>query len=91
MEDGKINNSNDFINNSVDFQLANVFNHPGFKNEYLLRIAINIFSNVSKNKRFTVNDMKNLEILSQQSLYLRDDDPVLDLYKTIIGLKKIYE
>lgn len=91
MEDGRINNSIDFINNSVDFQLANVFNHPGFKNEYLLRIAINIFSNISKNKKFSENDLENFEILEQQSRFLRIDDPVFDLYKTLIGLKKIYE
>lgn len=90
METKEINSAHSFINHSVDFQLANVFNHPGFKNEYLLRIAMGIFSNVSKNKIFTTKDNSNFEILHDQSKYLRNDDPVLDLYKTIAELKTIY-
>lgn len=90
MESGKVTNADRFINNSVDFQLANIFNHPGFKNEYLLRIAVSIFSNVSKNKAFSSKDDFNYEILNSQSHYLRQDDPVYDLYKTIKELKTIY-
>lgn len=90
METNIVSNAEKFVNNSVDFQLANVFNHPGFKNEYLLRIAMNIFSNISKNKEFGKNDMQSFEILEEQSKHLRDNDPVLDLYKTIVQLKKIY-
>lgn len=91
METQKLSNAEQFVNNSVDFQLANVFNHPGFKNEYLLRIAMNIFSNISKNKKFGKNDIESYEILEEQSKYLRGNDPVLDLYRTIVELKKIYE
>lgn len=90
MESGQVTNANKYINNSVDFQLANIFNHPGFKNEYLLRIAMSIFSNVAKNKSFSSKDDLNYTILKSQSIYLRKDDPVYDLYKTITELKKIY-
>lgn len=90
LEYNSIQNAENFINHSSDFQLANVFNYPGFKNEYLLRISINIFSNVSKNKHFSDTDNSNYIILEQQSKHLRENDPVLDLYKTIFELKKIY-
>ncbi|RZK17347.1 MAG: ATP-binding protein [Flavobacterium sp.] len=90
MEFEKISSANLFVNNSVDFQLANVFNHPGFKNEYLLRIAMTIFANVSKDKKFSAKDNANYEILKEQSKYLRQDDPVFELYKTIDELKGIY-
>lgn len=90
MESGRVTNADKYINNSVDFQLANIFNHPGFKNEYLLRIAMNIFSNLSKNKSFSEKDNLNYNILKSQSIFLRRHDPVYDLYKTITELKTIY-
>ena len=90
METGKVANADKYINNSVDFQLANIFNHPGFKNEYLLRIAMSIFSNVSKSKKFSKKDDLNYEVLKTQSKFIRLDDPVYDLYNTITELKTIY-
>ncbi|WP_278352426.1 AAA family ATPase [Chryseobacterium gleum] len=88
MESGELANARNFVNNSVDFQLANVFNHPGYKNEYLLRIAMNIFSNISKNKKFSRQDFINFKILDEQSQFLATDDPVYDLFKTVVELKK---
>lgn len=90
MESKKINSSDLYINNSVDFQLANVFNFPGFKNEYLLRIAMIAFSNISKNKKFSQKDIEYFEILKDQSKYLNSEDPVYDLYKTLVELNEIY-
>ncbi|WP_374172396.1 AAA family ATPase [Flavobacterium tructae] len=90
MESKEINSSDLFIDNSVDFQLANVFNFPGFKNEYLLRIAMSTFSNISKNKKFNLKDLEHFETLKDQSKYLNTQDPVFDLYKTLVELKEIY-
>ena len=90
MEDGGINSSENFINNSVDYQLANVFNNPGFKNEYLLRIAISTFTKVSKHKKFDNRDDENLQLLNNMVNRLRQDDPIYDLTKTIIKLKEMY-
>lgn len=90
MEDGDINSSENFINNSVDFQLANVFNNPGFKNEYLLRIAISTFSKISKHKKFDNKDDENLRLLDSMLNHLKQEDPIYDLTKTIIKLKEMY-
>jgi predicted ATPase len=90
METNEVSNAGIFIDKSADFQLASVFNYPGFKNEYLLRIAMTLFSNVSKNKSFSNADNSNMIILKDQSKFLRDDDPVYDLYKTLLELKLIY-
>lgn len=43
MDDGELMDGELIANNSADFQLANVFNTPGFKNEYLGRIAFLLF------------------------------------------------
>lgn len=90
LEDRKINSSEDYINNSVDFQLANVFNNPGFKNEYLLRIAISTFSKVSKYKKFDLRDNENLRLLRGQLDYLKQEDPVYELSRTLIQLSEMY-
>jgi predicted ATPase len=90
LENGQVESSDQFVNNSADFQLANVFNNPGFKNEYLLRIAINTFAKVSKHKKFDSKDNENLNKLSDQIDYLKINDPVYDLSKTLMQLKEIY-
>jgi len=90
LEEGRINSSENYINNSVDFQLVNVFNNPGFKNEYLLRIAISTFTKVSKYKKFDTQDVENLRILSDNLKHLRRDDPVYDLIYTLIKLGEKY-
>ena len=90
LEKRDIHSSENYINNSVDFQLVNVFNNPGFKNEYLLRLAINTFARISKYKRFDDKDNENLQILSQSYENLKHHDPVFDLTKTLIQLKEMY-
>ncbi|MCG3464247.1 ATP-binding protein, partial [Xenorhabdus bovienii] len=50
IEDGKSKKSINYINKSSDFQLATLFNSPGFKNEYLTRLSLNLLSLHSHNK-----------------------------------------
>lgn len=88
MEDGVTRHANDYINNSVDYQLANIFDSPGYKNEYLSRIGLNIFAKVSKRKFFDAEDISNFETIRSQSKNLDHSDPVYDLY---ITLKKMFE
>lgn len=90
MEDAEINNANRFINNSIDFQLANIFRSPGFKNEYLTRIAYTLFSKVGKNKKFDLDDLENLKILKESYKYLESTDPVKELISVVNELYKQY-
>lgn len=90
METGKIIDAKRVIKQSADFQLAEVFNSPGFKNEFLSRIALNIFSKVSNRKNFDDSDLKNYKLLQGQSDHLQKNDPVLDLYNAISEMYKIY-
>lgn len=90
MESGETRNAIEFINHSADYQLANVFDSPGYKNEYLSRIALNIFAKVSRNKEFDIEDKENFELLQKQSNYLEHSDPVYDLFITIRKLYEIY-
>lgn len=90
MESGVLIDANDVINESVDFQLANIFNSPGFKNEFLVRIALNTFTKVTKKKYFDKEDKKNFGILYSQEEFLNEGDPVIDLLKAIKDLHKMY-
>jgi predicted ATPase len=90
MESAKLTDADLIINHSADFQLANIFDSPGFKNEYLIRIGLSTFAKVSKNKKFDVEDETNYRMLSSQSEFLIENDPVLDLYRAINDLYKLY-
>ena len=90
METGQSRNSREYINNSVDFQLANIFDSPGYKNEYLSRIALNIFTKVNKKKLFDEDDVLKYNLLKQQSQFMDKNDPVKNLYLALEELHKLY-
>ncbi|OCK50672.1 hypothetical protein BA768_19345 [Chryseobacterium sp. CBo1] len=90
MEDAEINSAYQYLNNSIDYQLANLFKTPGYKNEYLSRIAFTIFSKVGKNKRFDDEDLTNYKVLKDVYKSLEHNDPVKELITVIIELYKKY-
>lgn len=90
MEDASINNANRFIKNSIDFQLANVFRSPGFRNEYLSRIAFTLFTKVGKNKKFDQEDLDNYQMLKSVYKLLDNTDPVKELIAVVIELYRRY-
>lgn len=90
IENGHLMYADDFINNSVDFQLANVFNSPGFKNEYLSRIALNIFTKVGKKKKFDEDDLLKLKLLNSQIEFMALNDPIRNIVEAIKEMSKVY-
>lgn len=88
MDNKELKNAKYYTNNSIDFQLANIFNSPGFKNEYLSRISFSIISKYGKYKKFDLEDIENYKIIKSQIQYLKDDDPIINLFKLIEDLKK---
>jgi len=90
IENRKIINADSVNHNSIDFQLASVFKAPGFKNEYLSRIALQTFARVSRNKRFESDDLMHLEVLENISQYLKDNDPIGLVISSLVKLRKLY-
>jgi len=88
MDTKELKNAKYYINNSIDFQLATVFNSPGYKNEYLSRIAFSIISKVGKNKSFDEDDLNNYQLIKSQIKFLQENDPIRNLYNLITDLKK---
>lgn len=90
IETGKVKKAEQFINNSIDFQLANIFESPGYKNEYLSRIALNIFTKVNRKKHFDEDDINKLKLLEHLYQYMDNDDPVRNITDAIKEMFKIY-
>ncbi|HDQ4464503.1 TPA: ATP-binding protein [Pseudomonas aeruginosa] len=86
MSDGKAQHASKFAHRSIDFQLAEVFDAPGYKNEYLSRIALNAFAKVSRNKKFDYDSKKTLEHLRRSKGDLRSNDPLNEL---IVALEEM--
>lgn len=90
MDNRELKPANEFINQSIDYQLANVFNSPGFKNEYLNRLAFAIMSKVAKSKQFDNDDLNNFEIIKSQLEFMDKKDPLVELFALIKELKEKY-
>lgn len=88
--DNKIIKGTDISKMSADYQLAYVFKEPGHKNEYLTRIALTVFTNVSKNRRFSSVDYESLNLLRENFEYLKSNDPVHQLIISLEEMSKIY-
>lgn len=58
MDSNKTVDSEEYFNKSADFQLAKLFNTPGFQNEYLNRLCISILSDFLKENSYLKNKKK---------------------------------
>jgi len=75
--------SNLFNFKSVDFQLAKIFDFPGDRNEYLIRIIMVILTKLSENQPLNKDEFKNIEELIGFLPKLKDNDPVKHLIQQI--------
>lgn len=90
MDNSRIIEASDFINQSIDFQLAHIFDSPGFKNEYLTRLAFSIISRVAENKRFNRIDYEQYNIINSQIQFMDKNDPTIKLFEIVTDLKTKY-
>lgn len=90
VEDGIAHRASEFSKRSVDFQLATVFNAPGFKNEYLSRIALNTFLEVAKAKEFNKENLDNFKILAKSKDILSINDPLLEIINSLQEMYRTY-
>lgn len=75
--------SNVFNFKSVDFQLAEIFDFPGNRNEYLIRVIMVILTKISENESLNVDDLKTIDHLKQFIPKLKPNDPVKHLINQI--------
>lgn len=90
MEDGVARLSAELVHNSIDFQLARVFNAPGFRNEYLSRIALTTFLRVAKTKTFDSESEANFLILNTVYDRLKSFDPLREMIDSLREMRVTY-
>lgn len=88
MEDLRLQRARAFSKRSVDFQLASLFNAPGFKNEYLLRSALGVFADITKGRELDTEGMAAIKTFRRVYEHLQDDDPVKELISVIFEARK---
>lgn len=85
---GELFSSEIFSKRSSDFLLAEIFDSPGYRNEYVTRIAINLFAKVKSKKKLDSKDLETISRLREFKKLLDVNDPVYDL---IISVEEIHE
>jgi predicted ATPase len=85
MDDFEIHDAAEFRKRSADFQLAEVFETPGYRNEYLAREALAAMRLAGR--RETDNDefRRLLVLLTRTRPHMQDDDPVAELADAVIA------
>lgn len=73
---GIVSNADDYINRSIDFQLAKVFGKPGFKNEFLTRKFLTFLSNVGSGSQIDDAELKEIKDLVKLKGDVSQNDPV---------------
>ncbi|WP_333876667.1 AAA family ATPase [Methylobacter sp.] len=77
-----------FYNRSSDFQLAELFDAPGSRNEYVSRLVFGLLSRIKKQKAVGDEDYELLNKLLSMLDLIESNDPVHDL---ILSVKEIVD
>lgn len=79
MQDGFAKDAKEFVNKSIDFQLASIFKAPGYKNEYLTRVLVSYLASVSANEKITYDEQANIKEIISLKASIDEKDPVRKL------------
>lgn len=70
---------------SADYQLANIFAAPGFKNEYLMRELLNLLSKLSQGVELSHDDYETISRIGELEHRFEESDPVRQLYSLVVN------
>ena len=80
----------DVHHKSMDYQMARVFGVNSPNNEYLIRIALNLFTHISKYKIIDNEKKEEYEFLIEIAMDMDKDSALYDLILTIKEMYKVY-
>lgn len=86
LETMEMHNSTEYFHKSADFQLANIFNAPGYNNEYLIRISLVILSKLAKGEFLSLEDQEHFKTLKYIQPRISENDPVYYLIKQVLTM-----
>ncbi|KGJ87630.1 ATP-binding protein [Colwellia psychrerythraea] len=72
-----------YVQKSVDYQLAELFNSPGFNNEYLNRVVVSLLSSLSRNGKLDKEQRNQSKMLLKLNNSLDDGDTVKELIQVL--------
>jgi len=81
--------SNIYSKKSADYQLAKLFNAPGYNNEYIIKISLYLLSKIKDRVSFNSSDLHNISELKKFQESLKEDDPVHYLVKEVLSLSEV--
>lgn len=76
--------------NSIDYQLANIFESPGFKNDYIASEAIKILTLISQKSEISSKTAMRISNIEKFKVNIKKEDPLLSLYRLIDIAKEKY-
>lgn len=79
-------NASEHNHKSADYQLAKIFDTPGYNNEYLIRIGLVILSKISKREKLDIDDFENIKLFKEVKNSISKDDAVHFLIEQILSL-----
>jgi len=83
LENDELTSSEDNTFRSADYQLAEVFDAPGYRNEYITKTTINLFAKIKRNKKIESSDIALMKKLKDFKKNISEDDPVYELIGTL--------
>ncbi|MCU4316649.1 ATP-binding protein [Acinetobacter bereziniae] len=86
LENNDTHESIKYSKKSADYQLAKIFNAPGYNNEYIIKICLLIISKVKNKSKFDESDINIINELKGFQKLLKIDDPVYYLVKEVLSL-----
>ncbi|MDH0293099.1 ATP-binding protein [Pseudomonas sp. GD04087] len=75
VQSGEMNSAASFNKRSADFQLANLFSAPGYKNEYLSREVIGVLMALSRREELSPQRRESVEKMVRLLPLINSDDP----------------
>ncbi|RJE69712.1 hypothetical protein AMS70_15020 [Acinetobacter sp. JS678] len=79
-------NASEHNHKSADYQLAKIFDTPGYNNEYLIRIGLVILSKISKREKLDIDDFENIKLFKEVKKSISKGDAVHFLIEQILSL-----
>lgn len=83
LENDELTSSEENSLRSADYQLAEVFDAPGYRNEYITKLSIDLFARIKKNKKIDENDKLSMSKLKEFKKNIEAEDPVYELIETL--------
>ena len=90
MESGIAQRSDSYAGRSADFQLARLFDAPGHRNEYLNRVAVNLFTRVAQARSFDQEAEDDLAMLERSMSNTDSHDPLRELVGALAVMRATY-